>query len=42
MDAIVDSYGKSTATWQHELYELLRRAEASPSSPTCRMPATPS
>jgi sulfopyruvate decarboxylase alpha subunit len=26
MDATVDSYGKSTATWQHELYDLLRRA----------------
>ena len=27
MDATVDSYGKSKATWQHELYDLLRRAE---------------
>src|SRR5215470_14522065 len=26
MDATVDSYGKSTATWQHELYDILRRA----------------
>ena len=26
MDATVDSYGKSKATWQHELYDLLRRA----------------
>jgi sulfopyruvate decarboxylase alpha subunit len=25
MDATVDSYGKSTATWQHDLYDLLRR-----------------
>ena len=24
MDATVDSYGKSKATWQHELYDLLR------------------
>jgi sulfopyruvate decarboxylase alpha subunit len=27
MDATVDSYGKSKATWQHELYDLLRGAE---------------
>jgi sulfopyruvate decarboxylase alpha subunit len=27
MDATVDSYGKSRAAWQHELYDLLRRAD---------------